>query len=253
MSLVRAQVGQPFLIIMNNVVLPSMLKADEFRRPVFDANAVDTATLACELALTNIGDFEPLDIKIDCSRFKREIEMFSREWVDYLPKQDRVNNRKGLTLTNLPGKTHRDNPSFGQACYDAGRALSENDFNVPTEVYNHCESLHPLLDLFSPLGRSFLVQCNLGGYFVPHRDHPNIPRESFRIVVFLNNCAPMEYDWIMGADTKLQIEMGRAYYVNTRKTHRTISWVNNSIHMILNVPVNSGNVAKVLSHLQHKH
>jgi len=97
------------------------------------------------------------------------------------------------------------------------------------------------------------VQCNVGAYFVPHRDHPEMPRESFRLIAFLNNCAPMEYDWIMETDKKLQIEMGRVYYVNTRKTHRTMSWVNNSIHMILNIPFTPEHVAKVISHLQHRH
>jgi len=235
---------------MNNVVVPPGVSG---RVVPFDASSVDVSTLACELALTNIGDFEPLDIMIDCRQFKQEIARYNHDWVDYLPRTDRVNNRKGLALTNLPGKSHKDNPSHAQACVEAGRRLSENEFNVPTEVFNHCKSLHPLLNAFPDLGRSFLMQCNLGGYFVPHRDHPQLPRESFRIVVFLNNCAPMEYDWIMGMDTKLQIEMGRAYYVNTRKTHRTMSWVNNSIHMILNVPVTSENVAMVLSSLRHKH
>ena len=52
---------------------------------------------------------------------------------------------------------------------------------------------------------------------------------------------------------KLNIEMGRVYYVNTMQTHRTISWVNDSIHLILNVPLTSENISKVLKHLQHRH
>ena len=203
--------------------------------------------------MLQLGDFEPLDIKIDVNRFKDEIRSFDREWVDYLPRTDRANNRKSLVLSQLPGKTHQDNPSLAQACHEAGRRVSENEFCEKTTVYHHCRSLHPVLEEFQPLGRSFLVQCNIGGYFVPHRDHPEMPRESFRLVAFLNNCAPLEYDWIMETDRKLQIEMGRVYYVNTRKTHRTISWVNNSIHMILNIPFTSTNVAKVLAHLQHRH
>jgi hypothetical protein len=93
----------------------------------------------------------------------------------------------------------------------------------------------------------------MGGYFVPHRDHPVMPRDSFRIVVFLNNCAPIEYDWIMETDKKLNIELGRAYYVNTRKTHRTVSWVDNSIHLIMNIPFTSAHVAKAIAHLKHRH
>lgn len=214
---------------------------------------ISTETLASELALLNIGDFEALDFKIDCNQFMNEISSFENAWVDYLPRTDRPNNRTSLVLSNLPGKSHTDNPSLAQACVAAGRRISENEFSAKTQVYDACYSLHPLLTEFAPLGRSFLVKCNIGGYFVPHRDHPQIPRECFRIVVFLNNCAPTEYDWIMETDKKLSIEMGRAYYVNTRKTHRTVSWVNDSIHLILNIPFTSANVQKVLSHLRYKH
>ena len=214
---------------------------------------ISTETLASELALLNIGDFEALDFKIDCNQFMNEISSFESAWVDYLPRTDRPNNRTSLVLSNLPGKSHTDNPSLAQACVAAGRRISENEFSAKTQVYDACHSLHPLLTEFAPLGRSFLVKCNIGGYFVPHRDHPQIPRECFRIVVFLNNCAPTEYDWIMETDKKLSIEMGRAYYVNTRKTHRTVSWVNDSIHLILNIPFTSANVQKVLSHLRYKH
>ena len=79
-----------------------------------------------------------------------------------------------------------------------------------------------------------------------------MPRDVFRLIVFLNNCGPYDYDWWMD-DRKAQIEHGRVYYVNTRLTHRTISWVNDSIHLILNVPMTSENVAKVIANLQHSH
>lgn len=224
------------------------------RDPQFDASVVSLETIVNELALLNLGDFEPLDFKIDTSRFMRELAPFENDWVDYLPRTDRVNNRQGLVLSNLSGKSHKENPSLGEAIVAAGgRRVTETEFSEKTELYNACSSLHPLLDTFQPLGRSFLVRCNRGGYFVPHRDHPSMPRNTFRIVVFLNKCAPIEYDWIMETDRKLNIELGRAYYVNTRKTHRTISWVDNSIHLIMNIPFNSENVSKTIARLQHRH
>lgn len=236
--------------IMNNIIVPPGISG---RMVESNFDNVDLPTVAAELALLNLGDFEALDIKIDLNMFRREISAFDSDWVDYLPRLDRPNNRQSLVLSNLPGKSHRDNPSLPQACVEAGRRLSENDFNQKTEVYKHCKSIHPLLDEFQPLGRSFIVRSHVGGYFVPHRDHPQLPRESFRIVVFLNNCGPMEYDWIMGHDTKLNIEMGRAYYVNTRKVHRTVSWVNNSQHLILNIPFTPDNVKKTIGHLLYRH
>jgi len=214
---------------------------------------LDPSIIASELSLLSIGDFESLSFKIDCNQFMQEIAEFSDDWVDYLPRTDRPNNRKSLTLTNLPGKSHRDNPSLAQASVAAGRRLSENEFSEKTIVYEKCQSLHPLLDFFGPLGRTFLVRSDIGGYFVPHRDHPQMPRECFRIAVFLNNCSPTDYDWISETDKKLPIEMGRAYYINTRKTHRTISWVNDSIHLIINIPFTTENVQKVLASLKHGH
>lgn len=218
----------------------------------YDPATVTLETLSNELVLSNLGDVVPLNIKVDVNQFMNEISSFQNDWVDYLPRTDRPNNRKGLTLTNLPGKTHTDVPSLAQASYAAGRRLSELEFDQKTDLYHSCHSLSGFLDSWSPLGRTFLVRSDTGGYFVPHRDHPSMPRDVFRLIVFLNNCGPLDYDWLM-EDKKLNIELGRVYYVNTRKTHRTISWVDNSIHLILNVPFNSSNVAKIVANLQHTH
>ena len=231
-----------------NVTVPSGVSG---RSAVYDG-LVPSSVVANELALLSLGNIVPLNIKIDCSMFMNEIAEFKDEWVDYLPRTDRPNNRQALAVTNLIGQTHKDNPSLAQASYSAGRRLSEVEFNQPTQVYEHCSSIKPFLNMWEPLGRTFLVKSNVGGYFMPHRDHPSLPRETFRLIVFLNNCAPLDYDWWMD-DKKMQIEMGRVYYVNTRLTHRTISWVNDSIHLILNVPFTTENVAKVIANLQHTH
>lgn len=218
----------------------------------YDIAKVTPDHIANELALANLGTIVPLKWKIDCGQFMNEISAFKDDWVDYLPRTDRPNNRKSLALTNLPGKTYKDNPSLAQASMAAGKRLSEKDFFNPTEVYDSCDSLKPFLSTWDPIGRTFLVKSDVGGYFVPHRDHPSMPRDVFRLIVFLNNCGPLDYDWWM-EDRKMQIEQGRAYYVNTRLTHRTISWVNDSIHLILNVPFTTENIGKVIANLQHTH
>lgn len=222
------------------------------RKAGFNASNVSLETLACELALTNLGDFEPLNFHINVGQFMNEIGQFKNDWVDYLPRTDRPNNRKGLTVTNLPGAGHRGVPSAAQAMHQLGRPVSELEFNEKTAVYHACPSLHPLIDTFQPVGRTFLVRCDTGGYFVPHRDHPSMPRQVLRLAVFLNNCAPLQYDWLMD-DKKLAIEPGRAYYVNTRKTHRTISWVDGSIHLIMNIPFTPETISKIIANLQHTH
>jgi hypothetical protein len=218
----------------------------------YDSNAVTHETVANELALLNLGPFEPLNIWIDTGKYMNEIQQFDTDWVDYLPRTDRPNNRRALTLTNLHGKSHTDVPSLAEASLAACRRLSELEFNQPTDVYRTCTSLHSFLDMWKPIGRSFIVQSNTGGYFVPHRDHPSMPRESFRLIAFLNNCGPLQYDWLMD-DRKMYIQPGQVYYVNTRMTHRTISWVDNSQHLILNIPFNTENVSKVIASLAHTH
>jgi hypothetical protein len=213
---------------------------------------VDSETLSNELALLNLGPFEPLNIWINLGQYLQEIKQFDSDWVNYLPRTDRPNNRKALTLFNLPGKTHQDVPSLAQASYAAGRKLSELEFNEPTDVYRACTSLQPFLDNWQPLGRTFIVKCDTGGYFVPHRDHPSMPRECFRLIVFLHNVGPLQYDWLMD-DRKMYIQPGQVYYVNTRMTHRTISWVDNSQHLILNIPFTTDNIVKVIGSLAHTH
>jgi hypothetical protein len=232
-----------------NVKVPPGISGQSAR---YDPADISIETIANELALTNLGPIVPLKWKIDCGQFMNEIFEFKDDWVDYLVRADRPNNRKAMTLMSLPGKTHKENTSLAEASYAARRKLSELEFNQPTDVYKSCNSLSSVLDQWQPLGRSLVVRCDTGGYFVPHRDEPSMPRDCFRLVAFLNNCGPLDYDWLMD-DRKMQIEQGRLYYVNTRLTHRTISWVNDSIHLILNVPFTTENVGKVIANLQHTH
>jgi hypothetical protein len=231
-----------------SIIVPSGISG----KPAIYTGNVNQHQLANEVALLNLGPFEPLNINIDLNQYYQEIQQFENDWVDYLPRTDRSNNRRALTLTNLPGKTHTDVPSLAQASYAAGRRLSELEFSEKTDVYNACTSLHPFLNMWDPLGRTFIVQSNIGGYFVPHRDHPSMPRDVFRLIVFLKNCGPLQYDWWMD-DRKMNIQHGQVYYVNTRLTHRTISWVNDSQHLILNIPFNTNNVSKVIANLAHTH
>ena len=222
------------------------------RSAEYRPNDVDLETVKNELSLSLLGDFVPLNIKINCNQLMTELKPFEGQWPPYLPRPDRPNNRTGLTLTTIPGKTWKDSPSLAEASYENKRRVSECEFNSPTEVFHSCKSLQPLFEKFSNFGRCFFVNCGIGGYFVPHRDHPAMPRDVFRLAVFVNNCDPYHYDWLMDHE-KLIIEPGRVYYINTRRTHRTISWTQDSIHLICNIPLTSENVQRVISNLQHTH
>jgi hypothetical protein len=219
---------------------------------VHDVDAISIETMKNEVALLALGDFEPLKIVVNVEKYKKEIAEFDNDWVDYLPRVDRPNNRQGLSFTSMPGDNHNDVPSLAEICYKHNRRVSELEICEPTILYEKVKSLHKLFNLFPTLGRTFVVKSNAGGYFVPHRDHPSLNRESFRLIVFPVGVGPYEYDWLMD-DKKMFIEPGRVYYVNTRKMHRTISWIDNSQHIILNVPMTSENVATVIANYQHKH
>ena len=208
--------------------------------------------MMAELQLAVLGDVIPLSVRINTGQFQQEIAQFENDWVDYLPRTDRVNNRKGLTVTTFPGLSHGETPSLAELAQRFGRKVTETEMCAPTAVYDTCESLHPILKLFPELGRTFLLKCNMGGYFVPHRDHPQLDRDVFRVLIFLKNCGRNQFDFLFDNQC-LEIEEGRAYVINTRRTHRAFSFVDDSIQLVMNIPLNLNNVLTILSNLQHRH
>jgi hypothetical protein len=205
-------------------------------------------TLLCETQLLTLGDMFPLHgFDIDIELFNKEINQYEDKWVPYLPRKDRVNNRFGLCLTGIEGDTYQDSLSMPEARRRHNKELFESDFSSPTQLYNDLTCLQPLLNYFSPLGRTFLVKSNEAGWFSPHRDGKWIARDTFRLIVFLRNCGPGQYS--MSLDNKsVKIQEGKVYYINTRLEHHTFSMVDDSIRLIINVPVNLDNVLKLLTY-----
>lgn len=206
--------------------------------------------LITEMQLDAIGDFVPLKLKVDIGLFKKEISKYSDMWIPYLHREGVLNDRQGLNLIGLPGDTPTDSLSMPEAMRRTGKRLNELDFDSPTELYHDLTSLHPILNHFPKLGRCSLVKVNTGGWFPSHRDGVLLNRNAFRIVIFLTNTGHEAYHW--EHDYRIRsIEEGRAYYIDTRKQHRTHSYVNDSIHCVMNIPKNFENVLRVLNILQH--
>jgi hypothetical protein len=203
--------------------------------------------LMAEVQLLTLGDYFPLDISVDTHQLSQELEAFNNQWVPYLPREGRVNNREGMALFGLEGDSHQSTISIPEARARTGKELLDIDFSYPTELYHHCKSLHPFMEYFKPLGRTMFVKSNEGGWFAPHRDGRWLFRDCFRLIVFCQNCDDSYYDWFLG-DRKIKIEQGRVYYINTRMVHKTISYNDNSLHLIVNIPVTLENVLKVLSY-----
>jgi len=209
--------------------------------------------IRCELQLQALDSFELLEPKINLNQFERELSLFDNDWEPYQPKPWVTNNREALVLSGLEGSTPSENLSVPEARIMTGnKRLLDVDFNHKTEVYHELKSLHPLLEPFGTLGRTFLVKVNAGGWFPPHKDYPLIIRKTIRIVAFLSkNCDSDSFEW-SHSGVKQDIIPGRAYWVDTMKAHRTHSWKDNSIHLIVNIPKTWENVLKLCSMTYYK-
>ena len=206
--------------------------------------------LATEMQLDALGDFVPLKIKVDINSFKKEISAYHDKWDPYLHREGSLNDRVGLNMVGLPGDTPQDSISMPEAQKRVGRKLSELDFDTPTQLFHDTPSLHHLMNSFPKLGRCTLVKVNKGGWFPSHRDGVLLNRRAFRIVAFLTNTGHESYQW--EHDYRIRnIEEGRCYYIDTRKQHRTHSYVHDSIHLVMNIPKTYENVLRVIDLLQH--
>ena len=112
------------------------------RAPEYDSSKVTHEDIANELALLQLGDFEPLNIRIDTALLRHELRRFDKEWTPYLPRTDRPNNREGLTLTTFPGYSHRDCPSLAEISVKERRVVKETECCIKTEVYDKCSSCY---------------------------------------------------------------------------------------------------------------
>ena len=228
-------------------------QANYYRTLLLDPERLEPTPedIKCELQLQALSDFEPLEFQIDYGQFKKEMEPWEDKWVPYLRREGISNDREGLLLVGLEGDTPSDSLSIPEARRRTGKPLLEMDFTTPTDLFNDLTSLHKILNYWKPLGRSMLVKTNQGGWFPPHKDHPLLTRQCFRVIAFIGpNVDHESYEWHMNGKT-WPIKQNQSYYVDTRKTHRTHSWANDSIHLIMNVPKTWENVIKLMAATRH--
>ena len=89
-------------------------------------NDLKLENVAAEVALSAIGNFEPLDYRLDVHGIHSVInEKYGNDWVDYLPRTDRPNNRKAMSLTTVPGWNHQSPPSIPEAIKHMKRDVKE--------------------------------------------------------------------------------------------------------------------------------
>jgi len=225
------------------------IQANWIQKYYDDPSSVEPSAedIKCELQLQALSDFEPLNFLIDPGQFRKEIAKYENSWKPYLRREGVSNDREGLLLVGMEGDTPEDESSRPEKMRAAGRWIHEDEFNVPTQAYHDLTCLHDLLNYWQPLGRTFLVRCNAGGWFPPHKDDPLINRRCFRVAAFLGpNVDHEAFEWVQDGRT-VPIKKDRAYYVDTRKTHRTHAFVDNSIHLIMNIPKTWENVIKLIT------
>jgi hypothetical protein len=195
------------------------------------------------------GDIIPLKLSIDLNQIDEELKFFANRWVQYNPEKA-YNPRHGLSLTSLDGGMTGvpDLFSIYEWSKQTGKKVSERDFNVPTEAYSRCHSVHALFQPFMPnVGRCRLVRFQPGGHFPPHRDgsvNYQIP-DYFRILVPLNRTGDDRFHFVH--DGKLvNYEPGRPYLFNALKTHSVVSFESDVVTLAMSVALKQETVAKAI-------
>lgn len=180
----------------------------------------------------------PLDIKIDCELFNKEIERFN-EYFEQWGNDHQHLQRYGLALVNQDGVLKKNDPINGSLMAwnrdNLSQLLLETGCLVTTEVM-HMKSLKPLRVLDGHWCRSNILKWHKDAFFYPHID-TFVPSMWIRlwattkpglIVRYFNkNTAELE-------EIK-NIELGRIYVIDTSIIHDARAMNNDIYQLFLSV------------------
>lgn len=206
--------------------------------------------LACELQLTALGVWEPLDFKIDQNLYKNNLKEIKDWWRPFQPKEGIINDRESILIYGSENSNPWDACGLAQMSAKLGRKPSEDSMTFPTLAKEKLSCLSEIFDYFSPLSRTFMVKLNAGGHYPPHRDHIVLNRPTFRLIAFLDNSSIDNLRWEV-EDKLVNFIPNTLYYVDTRKTHRLWSSSPNSTMVVFNVIKSWTNVLKLMSRLKY--
>jgi len=205
--------------------------------------------IMCELQLDAIGTWELLNFNIDQKKWSEDRLNLEPYWRPFQPKEGILNDRDSILLYGLPGDKPTSPTGLSQVKKKLGYKPNESKFNVPTDAAKLLTCCQELFDYFDPLGRTFLVRLNAGGFYPRHRDHLLLTRDTVRLIVFLDNSQD-NLEWEVNGTVKTFLP-NSVYYVDTRKMHRLSSWGHDSTMVVLNVNKTWKNILKILSRLKH--
>lgn len=174
----------------------------------------------------------PLDLKIDCDLFKKEIVKY-HTWFE--PWGNNHLPRFGLALVNQDGLLKKNDPVNG-SLYEWNRnnpnsPIFESDCDIPTEAMN-ISSLFPLRTFDSLWFRSNILKWNRGAEFLPHIDTV-IPSPWLRLWATTDDISLK--CWNNQEREIVDIEKGRIYLVDTSLVHAAKSFVDDSYQLFLSV------------------
>ena len=197
-------------------------------------------------SLLSFGDLIPLKLKCDVKKLFDETEEFV--YLKYNPRKDI--ERYGLSITSLDGSLNGiDLDSIKEYNKENNTEYDELSFNKFTKVYHTSSEIQKIVEPFkNHIGRSHILSLQEGGYFPPHRDLPVYVEQqnSLRILVPLNGCNPPDM-YFMYEDKPLHFEHGRAYFLNTNKSHNLFSFKGSNM-IVLNIRTNE-EVYKIIGDL----
>ena len=187
-------------------------------------------------SLLSFGDLIPLKLKCDVKKLFDETEEFV--YLKYNPRKDI--ERYGLSITSLDGSLNGiDLDSIKEYNKENNTEYDELSFNKFTKVYHTSSEIQKIVEPFkNHIGRSHILSLQEGGYFPPHRDLPVYVEQqnSLRILVPLKGCNPPDM-YFMYEDKPLHFEHGRAYLLNTNKSHNLFSFKGSEM-IVLNIKTN---------------
>ena len=197
-------------------------------------------------SLLSFGDLIPLKLKCNVKKLFDETEKFV--YLKYNPRKDI--ERYGLSITSLDGSLNGvDLDSIKEYNKENNTEYDELSFNKFTEVYHTSSEIQKIVEPFKDhIGRSHILSLQEGGYFPPHRDLPVYVEQqnSLRILVPLKGCNPPDM-YFMYEDKPLHFEHGRAYFLNTNKSHNLFSFKGSDM-IVLNIKTNE-EVYKIIGDL----
>jgi hypothetical protein len=197
-------------------------------------------------SLLSFGDLIPLKLKCDVKKLFDETEEFV--YLKYNPRKDI--ERYGLSITSLDGSLNGvDLDSIKEYNKENNTEYDELSFNKFTQVYHTSSEIQKIIEPFKDhIGRSHILSLQEGGYFPPHRDLPVYVEQqnSLRILVPLKGCNPPDM-YFMYEDKPLHFEHGRAYFLNTNKSHNLFSFKGSEM-IVLNIKTNE-EVYKIIGDL----